>query len=106
MFPDLICKLASVCDPFVYGLSNRQFKHELVKKLTTFCRKMSFFFKRILPDHPQDCTNTEENADYREKCETSFVIKVVKCVPRSIGSSEEDQGPDRVVCHPLIEEFQ
>ncbi|GFS28861.1 opsin, ultraviolet-sensitive [Nephila pilipes] len=98
MLPGLTCKLASVFDPFVYGLLNSQFKNELVKILPTPCRKMSSFFKKTLPVQSDEPINTEENADSREECETAFVNEVVECVPRIIGSSEEYQGSNRALC--------
>ncbi|GFU41359.1 opsin-2 [Nephila pilipes] len=105
MIPGLACKMASVCDPFIYGLLNSQFKNELIKKLPNICRKMPCFFKRTLPVQPQDRISIEENVESynsREECETAFVNKVLECVPRSIGSLEEAQGPSKALCviHP------
>ncbi|GFU44112.1 opsin, ultraviolet-sensitive [Nephila pilipes] len=98
MIPGVICKLASASDPFVYALFNSQFKKELVKKFPTPCRKMFSFFKKTLPVQSEDPTSIEENPESREECETAFVNEVVECVPRSIGSSEEDQGPRKALC--------
>ncbi|GFT04145.1 opsin, ultraviolet-sensitive [Nephila pilipes] len=94
MFPGLLCKLASVCDPFIYGLFNKQFKNELIKKLS--CIMVYPLFNRTLAVESQDHVNTEENADSREECETAFVNEDLDRVSRSIGSSSE--GPSRVMC--------
>lgn len=71
MVPAVFCKLASVADPFIYGLSNRQFKSELIRKLVTVCkikkfreRNVSSYLMRTMSGKSREISITEENADY------------------------------------------
>ncbi|GFS48637.1 opsin, ultraviolet-sensitive [Trichonephila inaurata madagascariensis] len=111
MLPALFCKLASVLDPFIYGLSNRQFKGELVKKLLTICRsrklrdrqQMPSFIRRAMSIRSQDHTITEEHAEVSfsgEQCETAlngetFVSKVVESDPGGVRNVERNETSGR-----------
>lgn len=71
MLPALLCKMACVLDPFVYGLSNRQFKSELVKRLVALCkskkirqRNVTSFLMRTMSGKSRDISITDENADF------------------------------------------
>ncbi|GFS87844.1 opsin, ultraviolet-sensitive [Nephila pilipes] len=110
MLPALFCKLASVSDPFVYGLSNRQFKNELIKKLPTSCRPRKLrdresFIRRAISVRSQDRTISNENAEVSfsvEQRETALnepsVNKVVECAPENAGTSEKNAGPSTELC--------
>ncbi|CAL1282699.1 unnamed protein product [Larinioides sclopetarius] len=71
MIPALFCKLASVIDPFVYGLSNRQFKGELARKLLLLCKssqlqdrqKIPSFIRRAMSVKSQGGTISEEQVE-------------------------------------------
>ncbi|GBM12885.1 Opsin, ultraviolet-sensitive [Araneus ventricosus] len=71
MIPALFCKMASVLDPFVYGLSNRQFKGELMRKLLLLCKsrklqdrqRIPSFIRRAMSVKSQGQTISEEQAE-------------------------------------------
>lgn len=70
MFPALFCKMASISDPFIYGLSNRQFKSELLKRLVSLCkskkiqnRNVASFLMRNMSTKSRDISMTDENAE-------------------------------------------
>lgn len=70
MLPALFCKTASVSDPFIYGLSNRQFKSELLKRLVSLCkskklqsRNVTSFLMRNMSAKSRDISMTDENAE-------------------------------------------
>ncbi|GFY68782.1 rhodopsin [Trichonephila inaurata madagascariensis] len=112
MLPALICKLSSVLDPFIYGLSNRQFKEELGKKLLTICKsrklrnqqQVSSLIRRSMSIRSQDHTNTEDSADVScssEQCETAFnggeafISKVVESDPGGARKGENNETSSR-----------
>lgn len=83
MVPALFCKMASVSDPFIYGLSNRQFKSELLKRLVSLCkskklqnRNVSSFLMRNMSAKSKDISMTDENAElslsYEDQRETAL----------------------------------
>lgn len=70
MLPALFCKMASISDPFIYGLSNRQFKSELYKRLVSLCkskkiqnRNVASFLMRNMSAKSRDMSMTDENAE-------------------------------------------
>lgn len=70
MLPALFCKMASISDPFIYGLSNRQFKSELLKRLVSLCkskkiqnRNVASFLMRNMSTKSRDMSITDENAE-------------------------------------------
>ncbi|XP_035225103.1 opsin, ultraviolet-sensitive-like, partial [Stegodyphus dumicola] len=71
MIPALFCKTASVLDPFVYGLSNRQFKSEFFKRIISVCKSKNVREKQMMPSFimramsvkSQEHSVTDENAD-------------------------------------------
>lgn len=70
MIPALFCKAASVFDPFVYGLSNRQFKAELLKKLVFLCkskrlqsRNVNSILLRTMSEKSRDISYSDEHAE-------------------------------------------
>ena len=70
MVPALFCKMASISDPFIYGLSNRQFKSELLKRLVSLCktkklqnRNVTSFLMRNMSVKSRDLSMTDENAE-------------------------------------------
>lgn len=70
MLPALFCKMASISDPFIYGLSNRQFKSELLKRLVSVCkskkiqnRNVAAFLMRNMSVKSRDISMTDENAE-------------------------------------------
>lgn len=83
MVPALFCKMASILDPFIYGLSNRQFKGELLKRLVSLCkskklrnRNVTSFLMRNMSTKSKDISMTEENAEislsYEDQRETAL----------------------------------
>ncbi|GFW03999.1 rhodopsin [Trichonephila clavipes] len=112
MVPALICKLASVLDPFIYGLSNRQFKEELVNKLLTNCKsrklrnrqQVSSLIRRSMSIRSQDHANMEGVVDDScsiEQCETAFdggetfASKVVVSDPGGARTEENNETTSR-----------
>ncbi|GFW03972.1 rhodopsin [Trichonephila clavipes] len=112
MVPALICKLASMFDPFIYGLSNRQFKEELVNKLLTNCKsrklrnrqQVSSLIRRSMSIRSQDYANMEDVVDDScsiEQCETAFnggetfVSKVVVSDPGGAAKGENNETTSR-----------
>lgn len=70
MLPAMFCKMASISDPFIYGLSNRQFKSELLKRLVSLCkskkiqnRNVASFLMRNMSAKSKDFSMTDENAE-------------------------------------------
>ncbi|KAF8793839.1 Opsin like protein [Argiope bruennichi] len=100
MIPALFCKMASVLDPFVYGLSNRQFKAELIRKLLMLCKSRKFqgqqripsFIRRAMSVKSQGRTISDEPA------EASFSdppqeIEFNATFVHSVETREEDLNP-------------
>ncbi|KAG8191749.1 hypothetical protein JTE90_008812 [Oedothorax gibbosus] len=72
MLPALFCKIASVLDPFIYALSNQQFKDELVRKLLCFCPFYRTQNTRAIPDFVRRVIVVDEVSLSLENAEMSF----------------------------------
>lgn len=81
MLPALFCKMASISDPFIYALSNRQFKSELLKRLVSLCkakkipnRNVASFLMRNVSARSADFSITDENVSlsFEEHRETAL----------------------------------
>lgn len=83
MVPALFCKMSSISDPFIYGLSNRQFKRELLKRLVSLCksrkiqnRNVASFLMRNMSVKSRDISMTDEHVEvslsYQDHRETAL----------------------------------
>lgn len=70
MLPALFCKMASISDPFIYALSNRQFKSELLKRMVSLCkskkirnRNVASLLMRNMSAKSKDISMTDENVE-------------------------------------------
>ncbi|XP_054706728.1 opsin, ultraviolet-sensitive-like, partial [Uloborus diversus] len=71
MIPALFCKVASLLDPFMYGLSNKEFKKEFIRKLLSINKGKKFrakqivtsFLMRRISTKSHDATISDDNAD-------------------------------------------